>query len=186
MEGINTEKDPINKLYIAYGSNLNLSQMKKRCPTARVIGRSEIKDYELVFKGSRSSGVATIEPCEGSVVPVLVWDIKDEDEKALDRYEGYPNLYGKEEMKITLDDNPIPAMVYIMTPGHKYGSPSEFYLETIEDGYRDSGFDTELLYKAVEKSTEQMKVREDVAVEVKEDKSQEKTDQVDIYGMKWW
>ncbi|MGB4440247.1 MAG: gamma-glutamylcyclotransferase, partial [Sedimentibacter sp.] len=25
-------------LYIVYGSNLNLSQMKQRCPTARVIG----------------------------------------------------------------------------------------------------------------------------------------------------
>jgi len=186
MEETNTKKDPINKLYIAYGSNLNLSQMKKRCPTARVIGRSEIKDYELVFKGSRSSGVATIEPCEGSVVPVLVWDIKDEDEKALDRYEGYPNLYGKEEMKITLDDNPIPAMVYIMTPGHEYGSPSAFYLKTIEDGYSDSGFDTDILYNAVEKSIDKIEIYEEVMEEIKEGKSQKKADQIDIYGMKWW
>lgn len=186
MEGINTEKDPINKLYIAYGSNLNLSQMKKRCPTARVIGRTEIEDYELVFKGSRTNAVATIEPCEGSIVPVLIWDIKDEDEKALDRYEGYPNFYGKKEMKITLDDNPILAMVYIMTPGYQYGNPSEFYLETIERGYTDSGFNTDILYNAVEKSIEKMKVCEKVIEEVKEDKAQEKNDQVDIYGMKWW
>jgi len=31
-----------NKLYIAYGSNLNLTQMAKRCPTAKVLGASEI------------------------------------------------------------------------------------------------------------------------------------------------
>lgn len=186
MEEINTEKDPINKLYIAYGSNLNLSQMKKRCPTAKVIGKSEIEDYELVFKGSKTNAVATIEPFEGSVVPVLIWDIRDEDEKALDRYEGYPNLYGKEEIKITLDDNHISAMVYIMTPGHQYGNPSEFYLETIERGYTDSGFNTDVLYNAVEKSIEKMKVCEKVIEEVKEDKAQEKNDQVDIYGMKWW
>lgn len=181
MKEINTEKDPINKLYIAYGSNLNLSEMKERCPTAKVIGRSEIEDYELVFKGSRTNAVATIEPCEGSVVPVLIWDIKDEDEKALDRYEGYPNLYGKEEMKITLDDNPIPAMVYIITPRHQYGNPSEFYLETIERGYTDSGFNTDVLYNAVEKSIEQMKVCQEVIEEIKEERFQEETDQVDIY-----
>lgn len=186
MEEINTEKDPINKLYIAYGSNLNLSQMKKRCPTAKVIGKSEIEDYELVFKGSKTNAVATIEPCEGSVVPVLIWDIKDEDEKALDRYEGYPNLYGKEEIKITLDDNHISAMVYIMTPGHQYGNPSKFYLETIEKGYTDSGFNTDVLYNAVKKSIEQMKVCDEVIEEINEERFQEKIDQVDIYGMKWW
>ena len=69
-------------LYIAYGSNLNLSQMEQRCPTARVIGTSEIKDYELVFRGSRYSAVATIELCEGSNVPVLLWGIQPEDEKS--------------------------------------------------------------------------------------------------------
>ncbi len=83
-------------LYIAYGSNLNLSQMQQRCPTARVIGALEIKDYELVFRGSRYSAVGTIEPCEGSNVPILLWGIQPEDEKSLDRYEGYPNFYGKE------------------------------------------------------------------------------------------
>ena len=29
-----------NKLYIAYGSNLNLPQMAGRCPTAKVVGAS--------------------------------------------------------------------------------------------------------------------------------------------------
>ena len=39
------------KKYIAYGSNLNLGQMARRCPTARVIGKGEIKDHELLFRG---------------------------------------------------------------------------------------------------------------------------------------
>ena len=50
------------KLYIAYGSNLNLPQMAKRCPTAKVVGTSEIKDYALVFRGGGHGAVATIEP----------------------------------------------------------------------------------------------------------------------------
>ena len=42
------------RLYIAYGSNLNLPQMAFRCPTAEVVGASELKDYELLAAGVRS------------------------------------------------------------------------------------------------------------------------------------
>lgn len=35
------------QLYIAYGSNINLEQMAFRCPHSRVVGTSEIKDFEL-------------------------------------------------------------------------------------------------------------------------------------------
>ncbi len=59
-------------LYIAYGSNLNLPQMSFWCTTAKVVGVSEIKDYELLFRGSRSSAVATMQPLARSAVPVLV------------------------------------------------------------------------------------------------------------------
>ena len=40
------------RYYIAYGSNLNIPQMRWRCPSARIIGTSEIPDYRLLFKGS--------------------------------------------------------------------------------------------------------------------------------------
>ena len=35
------------KLYIAYGSNLNLKQMKYRCPTAKLIGKGVVENYPL-------------------------------------------------------------------------------------------------------------------------------------------
>ena len=57
------------KIYIAYGSNLNLPQMAIRCPGAAVIGKSALKDYELVFRGGRRGAVATVEPKKG--VPCL-------------------------------------------------------------------------------------------------------------------
>ena len=68
-------------LYVAYGSNMNLPQMALRCPTAEVVATSELKDFELLFRGSRSSAVATVEPKEGSSVPVLLWKIREKDEK---------------------------------------------------------------------------------------------------------
>lgn len=39
------------QLYIAYGSNINLEQMALRCPHSKVVGISEIKDFELEFRG---------------------------------------------------------------------------------------------------------------------------------------
>ena len=61
------------RLYVAYGSNLNLTQMAFRCPTAKVVGKGELKDYELLFRGGRRGAVATVEPKEGSAVPVLIF-----------------------------------------------------------------------------------------------------------------
>ena len=109
--------DKDNKLYLAYGSNLNLAQMANRCPTARVIGSSEMKGWRLLFKGSRTGAVATVEPDRGSFVPVLVWEITPADEAALDRYEGWPFLYRKEMVKVKINGKSVKAMVYIMNEG---------------------------------------------------------------------
>jgi len=139
-------------LYIAYGSNLNLPQMAFRCPTAKVVGVSEIKDYELLFRGGRRSSVATVEPLKDSSVPVLLWKLKKRDLQALDRYEGFPSFYRKEILQVELKGKTVPAMVYIMNDGHPLGSPSDYYLNTILEGYQSAGFDTEILEQAVEKS----------------------------------
>lgn len=60
------------RLYIAYGSNLNLEQMAFRCPTAKVVGKSELKDYELLFRGGRRGAVATVELLWSSIFVTLV------------------------------------------------------------------------------------------------------------------
>ena len=74
----------MKKLYIAYGSNMDEEQMAFRCPTATLVGTAIVEGYELMFKGSRTGSYATIEPKEGSIVPVLVWEIGQMDERRLD------------------------------------------------------------------------------------------------------
>ena len=105
----NNKKSQKEILYIAYGSNLNLAQMAGRCPTAEVVGKAMLRGWRLAFRS-----VATIERRIGYSVPVLVWKLRPEDETALDRYEGWPNLYYKENLKVTLDGKRRTAMVYIM------------------------------------------------------------------------
>ena len=144
----------MKKLYAAYGSNLNFAQMEHRCPDATVYGTAELKDHELLFRGSPTSAVATIEPKEGSSVPILLWEISAKDERSLDRYEGWPSFYGKEQMDFEMDGETVSAMVYVMTPGHQLGSPSSYYYATIEEGYEDCGFDTAILEQARDHSEE--------------------------------
>lgn len=164
-----------NTLYIAYGSNLNLPQMAFRCPTAKVVGASEIKGYELLFRGGRKGAVATVEPLEGSSVPVLLWKIRHGDEQALDRYEGYPHFYRKEMMEVELGGKTVPGMVYVMNGGHEVGAPSDFYLNTIMEGYKTAGFDTDFLDQAVEKS-----------VRLAAEQQEAEPMQGSLFGPKWW
>lgn len=142
----NAEK---RKKYIAYGSNLNLEQMAGRCPSAKVAGRGEIRDYELLFRGRRESAVATLEPKKGASVPVLIWDIGPEDERNLDVYEGYPRLYGKEDLTVQTENGCESIMAYTMNEGHALGLPSMTYLDTITKGYLEAGFDVDILMKSV-------------------------------------
>ncbi|MFI3254563.1 MAG: gamma-glutamylcyclotransferase family protein [Eubacteriales bacterium] len=139
-----------SKQYIAYGSNLNVEQMKFRCPSATITGNSEIKDFELVFRGSKTGSYLTIEPKEGSVVPVVIWDIKPDDEKALDRYEGYPSFYGKEDMTVSVNGTEMTAMVYTMPTHHQHGIPTSNYVNTVAEGYVTAGFDLDILKEAVQ------------------------------------
>lgn len=136
------------KYYLAYGSNLNMRQMRQRCPDAVPISSAVILDYKLLFR----RGVATIEPMKGASVPVGIWKISNEDEKALDRYEGYPFLYTKKDFPLRLKGRVIKAMAYIMMPGYPITPPRGGYLETIVRGYYDFKFDTGTLFEAAEES----------------------------------
>ena len=146
------------KYYLAYGSNLNLSQMKIRCPGAKVAGTSVIEDYELLFKGSYSGSYLTIEQKKGGIVPVAVWAVTEADEAALDRYEGYPSFYYKKDIKVILDGGVpgftagIDAFAYIMNEDRPIGIPSEHYVQVCLDGYRSFGFSPKFIEEALERS----------------------------------
>ena len=135
------------RYYIAYGSNLNVPQMRMRCPSARRIGTSELKGYELLFKGSKTGSYLTVEKKPGRSVPVGVWEVTQADEKALDRYEGFPNFYYKKELTLPIKGirtgkvRKRRVFVYIMHENRSIGIPSISYMQTCIQGYDDFGFD---------------------------------------------
>jgi gamma-glutamylcyclotransferase (GGCT)/AIG2-like uncharacterized protein YtfP len=145
----NKENDRMSeklKLYVAYGSNMNLEQMKYRCPRAKVIGNGTLKDYKLAFRG-KYKGVANIEPCKGREVPIVLWEITEQCEAALDKYEGYPNLYIKKDVEVITGDKAAKAMVYVMKDEYtnKPAAPTEYYFNVIAKGYIDNTIDLKAL-----------------------------------------
>ena len=144
------------QLYIAYGSNINLEQMAYRCPHSKVVGTSEIKDFELEFRG-----VATIVPKENASVPVLIWELDDRDLPILNRYEGWPRLYRQEKMPFEMDGKSYEGMAYLMNHGI-ISPPSPQYYNTILQGYRENGLDESYLETALENSLQQEQLIEEL------------------------
>jgi len=130
--------------------------MSYRCPGAKIEGPAELKGYELMFRGGRNCGYATIEPKEGSCVPALIWSIEKADECRLDQYEGWPRFYRKEMLEVELGNQPVKAMVYIMNDGRTPAFPREEYYEVVAEGYESAGFDKEVLKEALARTVDLM------------------------------
>lgn len=134
--------------YIAYGSNLNIKDMNKRCPSNEVVGSSQLEGYKLVFKGEYNNSYLTIEKSEDSIVPVGIYKLSLDDILKLDKYEGYPKLYKKEYMEIEVNKKKRMALVYIMRDNYSVNIPSYYYLKTCFRGYQDFNLDYNVLTDA--------------------------------------
>jgi len=152
----------MKRYYIAYGSNLNMLQMRMRCKDARAVGTATLEGWQLLFKGSKTGAYLTIEKAEGYSVPVGVWAVSEADEKALDRYEGFPTFYYKKEMHLQVKGIKTgniyerDCFVYIMHEEREIGVPSSFYTAVCAEGYRNFKFDLNILFEAIQHTREVM------------------------------
>ena len=79
-------------LYIAYGSNISEKRMHQRCPSAKFVTKGYLENTVLCFHY-----YATIEHAHDYCVPVVLWDISETEVVNLDRAEGFPKHYDKEQ-----------------------------------------------------------------------------------------
>ena len=137
----------MTKLYVAYGSNLCKSQMRRRCLSAKPLGRFILKDARLVFRV-----YADVEYCPGAEVPCGLWSINQADERVLDQYEGttHPNGYFKEYLLLKYAGRPRKALIYLMRSADGIAPPSKGYYETVFQGYEDFGLDRKYLDEALQ------------------------------------
>jgi len=141
-------------LYFAYGSNLNPSQMAKRCPGHRVVGRASLEGYQLKFRGygrDWAGAVGTVEPAAGSIVWGAVFALTPEHYATLDQYEGFDgpglesNLYDRVEVDVRLEGGEVArCLTYVIRPLEE-GLPSAAYRDAIVAGLRHHGLPAEYI-----------------------------------------
>lgn len=137
-------------VYFAYGSNLNVEAMSRRCPDAVPLGKFILRDSRLVFRGVADCIYEEGAKCYGGL-----WKITPRCEAMLDRYEGYradgSGMYRKEIVPLTGLDGETELMLYTMN-STGIMPPSEGYLHTIMEGYEDFGLPLKPLREAVKAS----------------------------------
>lgn len=153
------DNDMDKRYYLAYGSNLNVPQMRKRCPNATILGTAMLENWELLYRGSMTGSYLTLQWKEGGRVPVAVWEVSKSDEVQLDKYEGFPRFYYKKDLNISCKGirthrrYKINAFAYIMHEDRPIGIPAQWYIETCKEGYDTFYFDKRFLDEALERSS---------------------------------
>lgn len=119
-------------LYFAYGSNLNMIQMKKRCADSVPVAKVKLKDYKLVF-----NIFADIIESKGDMVQGAIYEVSEKDIEKLDEYEEYPELYTKINISVVDDfGKSYEAFVYVMV-NKDIDKPEQPYYQIIVEGYKD-------------------------------------------------
>ena len=127
--------------YFAYGSNLDLAQMKIRCPSSELISKGSLSGYRLTFNRYSSGwggGVADVIQDQDSKVWGLVFKLSNSDLKRLDSYEGCYNdqtsLYERWKAVINSPKGQISDVwVYTVVEKQKFVQPTLEYLQIIKD-----------------------------------------------------
>ncbi len=126
-------------LYFAYGSNLSLSQMKRRCPEYELVGVAKLDGWKFQYDGTcddwSGKAVGNIVKSRGSNVLGVVYKLTQNDCDLLDDFEDYPVDYEKKIVTVILSDkNTVSPFVYTRYTVEPIGVPSRQYVDTILTG----------------------------------------------------
>jgi gamma-glutamylcyclotransferase (GGCT)/AIG2-like uncharacterized protein YtfP len=123
-------------LYFAYGSNMDLAAMARRCPASQPLGLARLPRHRLVIM---REGYASVVRDPRRQVWGMLWDLALADVPALDRYEGVAGgLYVKAHLPVLAAAGSRRALVYVgRDPGP--GIPRRGYLEAVLEAARGAG-----------------------------------------------
>ena len=98
-------------LYFAYGANISVSAMARRCPRSKALGPARLVRHRLAVM---REGWLTVARDPRSAVHGVLWDLALADVAALDLYEGLPRgLYAKLTQPVVTKRGARQAIVYI-------------------------------------------------------------------------
>ncbi len=135
-------------LYFAFGSNMNLPQMKKRCPGSRLLSAATLENFQFVYDGKSErwgGAVGNVISAPGKRVIGGLFEIKDGDLMSLDQYEGFPIRYKRKELPVKKQDGEVVFAIVYFREGEKPGLPSDSYRVAVVEGARDCGVPEEYI-----------------------------------------
>jgi hypothetical protein len=98
-------------LYFAYGSNMNVDAMARRCPRSKALGLARLERHRLAVM---REGWLTAVRDPSSAVQGVLWSLALSDIAALDRHEGLAQgLYAKLTQPVIAEHGPKQAIVYL-------------------------------------------------------------------------
>lgn len=115
-------------LYFAYGANMDVDAMARRCPRSTPIGLARLERHRLAIM--REGWLTAVRAPLASVHGVL-WDLALADVPALDRFEGLPKgLYAKAVQPVVAAGGAKRALVYFGANAGP-GAPNPGYMADI-------------------------------------------------------
>jgi gamma-glutamylcyclotransferase (GGCT)/AIG2-like uncharacterized protein YtfP len=117
------------RLYFAYGLNMDRGGMAERAPGAHIVGRATLDGHRFAIG---RAGHATILASAWERVHGVLWSLTEEDERALDEFEGVgEGLYRKEQVSLVLPDGTsAEALTYVACDG-RLGRPDPTTMDRI-------------------------------------------------------
>ena len=126
--------------YFAYGSNMNLDQMRERRVSYENSRRALLRDYKLGFtKTSKryNAGVADIVESKGNFVEGVLYEVTEEGMANLDKFEGIEqNVYKRVKVVVQLESGEkLEAITYkVVSAEEPFIPPSKEYMDKIIKG----------------------------------------------------
>ena len=97
-------------LYFAYGSNMDVGAMARRCPRSKALGLARLERHRLAVM--REGWLTAVRDSHGAIHGVL-WELALSDIASLDRHEDLSKgLYTKETQPVIAGRGPKRAIVY--------------------------------------------------------------------------
>lgn len=124
--------------YFAYGSNMNIEHMRRLCGWhSRMLCRAKLPDFEI---GLDTRGYANIRSKQGDDVWGVLYEIDQDGLNMLDRFEGYPYVFGRQEV-VSFDDNSVEYKCHIyIEPEQEFGGKEareEYFRRVIAASYEN-------------------------------------------------
>ena len=130
------------ELYAAYGSNMDPAQMALRCPHSPQRGTGWLEGWRLTFGGADigwEGAMATVAEDEDERVFVVLYELTEQDARALDSWDGATlGYYSKIKVRVETLDGDVLTWLYVLN-AYEGGLPSARYLGILADAAEKAG-----------------------------------------------